>query len=233
MFPLLQSLQRILLLLTLQLLLQLLKVSHLIIISNLSIVLDQTKYIYLGPNYQDVFDKMRAKLRNLLHTTVRACVFAKKIPSLEDLRTFLGISYRELKYDLKSAKSFDDVMEILIKHKCTIVNVGCLEVIANHYNIEEAKAQIAAYKSEVNRVCEELKLKICDDFMTGPPSLLKYETIHYSLRWRAKRQVLDDIQELLWKAFKDNAKRIDLSPIRGGIIMIVISIVHMYLSGRQ
>ena len=52
--------------------------------------------------------------------------------------------------------------------------VWALEIIANHYNIEEAKAQIAVYKSEVNRVCEELKLKICEDYMSGL-SLFKYE----------------------------------------------------------
>ena len=177
---------------------------------------------------------MRAKLRNLLHTTVRACVFAEEIPSLEDLKTFLGIRFQELKYDLKyHAKSFDDVMEILIRDKCTILNVGCLEIIANHYNIEEAKAQIAAYKSEVDRVCEELKLKICEDFMTGPSSLLKYKTINFSLKWRPERQVLNDIEELLWKAFEDIAKTIYVSPKPGGIIMIVVSIVHMHLSGRQ
>ena len=180
----------------------------------------QKEDIYLGPNYQDVFDKMRAKLRNLLHTTVHACVFAKEIPLLEDLRTFLGISFQELKNDLKNAKSFDDVMEILIRDKCTILNVGCLEVIADHYNIEEAKAQIAAYKSEVDRVCEELKLRICEDFMTGPPSLLKFGTLSFKLEWRPDSSVFSDIKGLLWKAFQDIAKTVLLSPSRLGNIMI-------------
>ena len=177
---------------------------------------------------------MRGKLRIFLHTTARACVFAKEIPSLEDFKSFLKISFKEISYYLQyHAKSFDDVINILISDKCTILNVGCLKVIADHYNIEEAKAQIAAYKSEVDRVCEELKLKICEDFMTGPPSLLKYETINFSLQWRPERRILDDIRELLWKAFEDIAKTIDVSPKPEGIIMIVVSIVHMYLSGRQ
>ena len=180
----------------------------------------QKEDIYLGPNYQDVFDKMRAKLRNLLHTTVHACVFAKEIPLLEDLRTFLGISFHELKNDLKNAKSFDDVMDIVIEQKCTILNVGCLEIIADHYNIEEAKAQIAAYKSEVDRVCEELKLRICEDFMTGPPSLLKFGTLSFNLEWKPDSSVFSDIKKLLWKAFQDIAKTVLLSPSRLGNIMI-------------
>ena len=174
--------------------------------------------IYLGPNYQDVFDKMRAKLRNLLHTTAHACVFAKKIPSLEDLRTFLGISFQELKQ--YHAKSFDDVIDIVIEQKCTIVNVGCLEVIANHYNIEEAKAQIAAYKSEVDSVCKELKLKICEDFRIGPSPLLKYGYIQFFLKWRPNFNVLNDIKELLWIGFGDIARTIYITPDDRGNIII-------------
>ena len=157
------------------------------------------KYIWLRPNYQDVFDHMRAKLRNLLHTTVHACVYAKEIPSLEELKTFLRICFQELENDLKDAKSFDDVMNILIREKCTIVNISYLEIIANHYNIEEVNPQIAAYKSEVDRVCEELKLKICEDFMSDPSSLFKYAYIEFRLRWNPDRSVLNDITELLWK----------------------------------
>ena len=193
------------------------------------------KYIHLGPNYQDVFDKMRTNLRNLLHTTVHTCVLAKEIPSLEELKTFIGICFQELENDLKDAKSFNDVINILIGEKCTIVNVGCLEIIADHYNIEEAKAQIAAYKSEVDRLCEELKLKIYEDYMTGPSSLLKYKSIEFCLKWRPDMDVLDDIKELLWKAaFGDIAENIDVTPPEcEGNIIIVISNVHMHLSGIQ
>ena len=87
-------------------------------------------------------------------------------------------------------------MNILIRDKCTIVNISCLEIIANHYNIEEANPQIAAYKSEIDRVCEELKLKIYEDFMTDPSSLFKYVYIEFRLRWNPDRSVLT---ELLWK----------------------------------
>ena len=198
-------------------------------------MLGRNEFISLGPNYKDVFDKMRAKLRSLLHTTVHKCVHAKEIPSLEELKTFLGIRFHEIEIDMKHyVKSFDDVVDILMNRECTILNLGCLEIIADHYNIEETKAQIAAYKSEVDRLCEELKLKIYEDFMTGPSPPLKYETIDFYLKWRSNSSVLDDIKELLWKAFEDIATKIDVTPPRReGNIMIVVSIVHMYLSGRQ
>ena len=198
-------------------------------------MLGRHEVISLGPNYKDVFDKMRAKLRSLLHTTVHKCVHAKEIPSLEELKTFLGIRFQEIQYDMKHyVKSFDDLVDTLMNRKCTILNLGCLEIIADHYNIEEAKAQIAAYKLEVDRLCEELKIKICEDFMTGPSSLLKYETINFYLTWRPDSSVLNDIKELLWKAFEDIATKINVTPqTHKGNIMIVVSIVHMYLSGRQ
>ena len=176
-----------------------------------------------------MFDQMRAKLKILLHSTVHTSVFDKEIPSLEELKTFLSMCFRELKYTLKDAKSFDDVMDIVIEQKCTIVNVTCLEVIANHYNIEEAKAQIAAYKSEVDSVCKEFKLRICDDYMTGPTSLLKCEIISFNLEWRPDRDALSDIKELLYKAFEDITKRID---IHHGNVMIVVSIAHMQVDNN-
>ena len=193
-------------------------------------VLGHEVSICIQPIYRDVFDQMRAKLKILLRTVVRACIFDKEIPSLEELKTFLLICFRELKNVLKDANSFDDVMDVVIEKKCTLVNVACLEIIVNHYNIENAKAQIAAYKSEVDRLCEELKLKICEDYMSDPSSLLKCETIRFFLEWRPDNDTFSDIKELICKAFGGVAKTINVD--RGNII-IIVSIVHIHLSGSQ
>ena len=180
--------------------------------------------IYLGPTYQDVFDQMRAKLKIFLRAAVHACVFTKEIPSLEEFKRFLGRCFQELKYALTYAESFDDVIDLLIEEKCTIFNIGCLEIIFNHYNIEEAKTQITAYKLEVYRVCEELKFRICEDFMTGSSSLLKVDIIFFHLEWKPVSNILSDIKELLCKAFGDVAKIVNVIPKREfkGNIMIVV-----------
>ena len=42
-------------------------------------------------------------------------------------------------------------MEV-VEEKCTVVNIGYLETIINHYNVEEAKVHITTYKSEVDEL---------------------------------------------------------------------------------
>ena len=68
---------------------------------------------------------------------------------------FLGIRFQELKPHLSTAESFDDVI-VLIKKKCTITNIACLETIVDYYNIENARPHIAAYASAVDDICESL-----------------------------------------------------------------------------
>ena len=119
------------------------------------------------------------------------------------------MSFQELKPQLAFAESFDDVMDI-VREKCTIINISCLEAIVNRYKIEEAKAHIVAYKAEVNQFCQDLKISVCKNkgFVTSPSSLLKCETIEFILEWETDEHTLSEIQGILWKAFGDMAKRV-------------------------
>ena len=100
-------------------------------------------------------------------------------------------------------------MEV-VEEKCTVVNIGYLETIISHYNVEEAKAHITTYKSEVDYLCEEIKLTVCqkENFTTGPSALLKCETIKFVLEWETDKHTFNEIRELLWKAFGNMAKRV-------------------------
>ena len=154
-------------------------------------------------------------------TTLEATLLDVPSP-LEKLKKYLGRCFRELKPQLSIAKSFDDVMEV-VEEKCTVVNIGYLEAIINHYNIEEAKVHISTYKSEVDELCEEIKLSVCqnENFMTGPSSLLKCETIKFVLEWEIDKHTFNEIRELLWKAFGKMAKRVLVKHIDEGNSIIV------------
>ena len=67
----------------------------------------------------------------------------------------------ELKSQLSQANSFDDIME-LVEEKCTIINIACLEAIVDHYKIEEAKAHITIYKTEIDKICEGVNFSVCE-----------------------------------------------------------------------
>ena len=163
---------------------------------------------HLSPTYQEGFDQIRAKFGVLIET-VAPLIKSVVMSTFQRFKKFLGRCFRELKPQLSIAESFDDVMD-LVEEKCTIINIACLETIIEHYNIEEAKPHIILYKLKVDEFCEEVKISICEnkDFMTSPSTLLKCETIEFILEWKTDEHTLSEIQDLLWKAFGDMAKRV-------------------------
>ena len=100
---------------------------------------------------------MKVDLGNLFD--IVAPLIEKGIPSLQELKTYLRRCFHELSPRLSIAESFDDVMDI-IQDNCSIINISCLEAIVYQFNITEAKHHITAYKSIVDKFCEEIKLSV-------------------------------------------------------------------------
>ena len=164
---------------------------------------------------------MRVKFGNLIEAVEP--VIAKGIPSLEELKKYLGRCFRELKPQLSLAESFDDVME-LVEDKCTIINVCCLEAIVDHYNITEAKRYITEFKTAVDTFCKEIKLSVCckESFKRILSShLLTCETVEFVLEWKTDEHTLNDIRDLLSKAFEDLVDNVQIRVIMEGNSIIV------------
>ena len=163
---------------------------------------------------------MRVTFGNLLHTV--APIIAKGIPSLQELKKYLRRCFRELKPQLSIAGSFDDVME-LVEEKCTIINIVCLEGIINIFNITEAKKHIKDYQAAVDEFCTKVRLSLCENqsFITSPSTQLKCETVEFVLEWEPDDYFLSEIRDLLRKAFKDMAIRVQVRVIRRGNSIIV------------
>ena len=160
---------------------------------------------HLSPDYKNYFDRIYAKFRELTHTIVH--LIAGGIPSLEEFKTFLGISFQDLKSRLSIAESFNDVMVLTIKEKCTVTKIACLETIVDHYNIENARSCITTYKSAVDEICVEFKDSVLD--VTSVSTVFKCESIMFVLGWqRTDDLTLNDIDGLLQKAFGDMANKI-------------------------
>ena len=170
---------------------------------------------------------MKVAFGNLIETV--APLIAKVIPSLKELKTYLRRCFRELKPQLSSAESFDDVME-LVEDKCTIINICCLEAIVDHYNIIEAKRHITEFKTAVDKFCEKMKTDICINQNFKVTSYhLTCETIEFILEWEADKYTLRDIKDLLSKAFKDLAKSVQVRAIREGNSIIVTCYAPHYI----
>ena len=91
-------------------------------------LLDHT--FILQPVYEHEFDQMRVAFGNLIVNVVP--LIKANIPSLDELKKYLGWCFQELAPQLSTAESFDDVMK-LVQYKCTIINICCLETIIDHY----------------------------------------------------------------------------------------------------
>ena len=171
---------------------------------------------------------MKVTFGNLIETV--APLIAKAIPSLKELKTYLRRCFRELKPQLSSAESFDDVME-LVEDKCTIINICCLEAIVDHYNITEAKRHITEFKTAVDTFCEKVKTNICinQNFKVTSSHHLTCETIEFIWKWEADKYTLRDIKDLLSKAFKDLAKSVQVRAIKEGNSIIVTCYAPQYM----
>ena len=185
------------------------------------IVISCITEVHLQPTYHERFDKIRAKF-GILIFTVALLIESAVMPRLKEFKTFLRTCFPELKPQLSTAESFDDVMEIVQK-KCTMINVVCLEVIVNQYKIEEATAHITTYKNEVETFCKEIKLSVCEseNVTTNPSLILKCETIEFVLEWKGEEHSLNDIEVLLKKAFEDMAKRVQVRYFGEGNSIII------------
>ena len=139
------------------------------------------------------------------------------IPSLNDLKIYLRTCFRDLRPQLATAESFNDVMD-LVQDKCTIINVCCLEAIVNHYKITEAKPYINEFKTAVDTFCEHIKVDIClkQNFKIASFSHhLTCETIEFVLEWETDKYTLRDIKDLLSKAFEDMTKSVQVTTVDG------------------
>ena len=164
---------------------------------------------------------MRMTFGKLFYTV--APLITKGIPSLKELKTYLRRCFRELRPQLATADSFDDVMD-LVQDKCTIINICCLEGIVDQYDIREAKVHITNYKTSVDEFCEKIKADVCcnQSFMISSSSYqLTCETIVFVLEWEADKYTLIDIRGLLSKAFKDMAKSVQVRAVNEGNSIIV------------
>ena len=156
--------------------------------------------VHLSIKYEHLFDQIRVKFR-LLFCTLLPLIESVVAPKLKQFKIFLQDCFQELEPQLVNTESFDDIMDI-VREKCTIINICCLEAVVNWYNITEAQDHIEEYKADINTFCQKMKAKLCAELEIGLPYP---DTIEFILEWNEDEHALCDIQCLLSKAFCDMA----------------------------
>ena len=187
--------------------------------------------IILQQTYQHDFDQMRIAFGNLID--IVEPLIEEGIPSLDKLKKYLRRCFPELTPQLTTVESFDDVMD-LVRDKCTIINISCLEAIVDRYDITKARKHIAEFNMKVDTFCENMRADICcnQSFKVSSSSdHLICETIEFVLDWDADKYTLKDIKLLLLKAFKGFVKFVQVTAVSKGHSILVTCYVPQYMMG--
>lgn len=164
--------------------------------------------VFLSPNEEEVFVRMRAKLTRVF-LEVQELIIERNI-ILTALVRFSRLTFDTLlRPKLTLAESIEDALEILLD-ECTIMNISYLEEVVKFFEIDEASALLQKYKEEVERECNDLPLKMSLDhlFKQGLDHQLKNNTIKFVLNWKPEERKFKDIKSVLWKAFGEAAKNV-------------------------
>ena len=176
----------------------------------------------LQRGYEHEFDQMRAAFGTLIFDI--APLIEARIPSLDELKKYLGCCFQELEPQLSTAESFDKVMK-LVQNQCTIINICCLETIIKHYKITEAMQHITKFNECVDDFCKKVKADVCCkqnfEIALSCPRLI-CETIKIVVEWKTNECTLRHITGLLSKAFGDMASSVQVRTIDDGNSIIII-----------
>ena len=148
------------------------------------------------------------------------------IPSLEHLISFIKIFRPELRPQLSLAKSFDDVLEI-IRDNCSITNIVLVEKIINQYSVTEAHQLISKYNAGIEEFCTKQVHSITLKKLPSP--LLTCDSIKFIVNWEVSKCTLNNIKDLLQRAFRNSFKKIEVIETREGHSILIICYAPHYL----
>ena len=149
--------------------------------------------------------------------------------SLEGLKKLLRRCYPELTAELSGAESIDDAMTVVEK-QTNIINVAIIESIVDRYDVTEAKKLVTEYKKEIQRFSSDMKLQlVLNKKLSTHCSSLVCQTIKFVLDWEPSDHSLEDIRQLLEKAFDDLSRRVIVQSIHKTNSILIICCAPLYL----
>ena len=184
--------------------------------------------IHVSEAYKYDFDTARGDY-GIFRDKIIPLLSSKISVSTEELKHFLGHTYSELVPEITHAQSIDAIINI-VGGRINIINIAMIETIVKRYDVSEAKDLVTQYKKEIQKFTSDMKLKFAlDKRLSLPISSLLCETIKFVLDWEPSDHSLDDICQLLKKAFDDSSIRVIVQSIHKGNSIIIICYAPRYL----
>lgn len=150
--------------------------------------------------------------------------------SLEDLKIFLDRSY-QLRSEITRVKSTEAVLKIVVRKKCSILNVAALEAIVNRYEITKGINLIAKYRKEIKKLSSNMKRALINNkkLSLASNSSLACERIEFTLDWEPSDRTFDDISLLLKGAFDDLAEEVIVQIIQKNSPILIVCYAPLHL----
>ena len=145
--------------------------------------------------YKKEFTKRRTELGKLCSKTT-ALLKDKKI-KISKLTYKLGLSFPELKPDLKDCTDLSKVVDNAIRPHLSVIQIDLLEAVFDLFDLP--MDLIHAYNEDVDGFCKSMSIEhsygqsLMDEFH---PHISKPESITFVLEWKGDEHCLQDLRDL-------------------------------------
>lgn len=179
------------------------------------------------------FSSLRGKF-GLAFYKVRLAINEKRI-NPEEIKMLLSdcFPFHKTYFGNKNLKTVHEVLEV-VKEKCTLIDINCLEVVIKQFDVKEAFPHIETYKKQVEEFCKQFLTSLsCSQSLQvmRTPQTLSSETLVFVLDWEPRNCTMNDIRDLIRKASEPHRTYIRIDQIEPNRSISVTCYVPMCLMG--
>ena len=147
--------------------------------------------------------------------------------SVDDLKEFLKYSYPHLVSEANCCSTIEDILALIIRKQCTLIDINILEALVNNLEVVNANIHIESYKSTIAEFCRNISISLALEERFKVPdhsSPLQCETATFVLDWNPDLYTIDDARCLLSDAFERLSINVKVDVIgKGNSIVITCS----------
>ena len=147
--------------------------------------------------------------------------------SADDLKEFLQYSYPHLINEANCCSAVKDILALIIRKQCTLIDINILEALVNNLEVVNANIHIESYKSTIAEFCRNISISLAleERFKVPDHSFpLQCETATFVLDWNPDHYTIDDAKCLLSDAFERLSINVKVDVIgKGNSIIITCS----------
>ena len=154
--------------------------------------------------------------------------------SVDDLKEFLKCSYPHLVVEANSCSTVQEVLALICRRQCTLIDISILEALVNNFEVIDAKIHIESYKSTIAEFCRNISITLALEERFKVPdhsSPLQCETVTFVLDWNPDHYTIEDARCLLSDAFERLSIHVKVIIITEGNSIIITCLFPFDLTG--